>query len=74
EKKFYKVEKLTIDFVRKWIQRTPKNTREILSAYHQELIKLKDNKFENQFLKQFGFLSWIEGKISESSFNSEFRL
>lgn len=67
EKKFYKVEKFTIDFVRKWVRRTPKNSMEILRTYRDELLKLKDDRFESQFLKQFGFLSWVEGKIEESN-------
>lgn len=66
EKKLYRVEKLTIDFVRRWIHRTPLNSNEILINYYEDLLKLKEDKFENQFLKQFIFLPWIEAKIAGS--------
>lgn len=67
EKKLYKVEKLTIGFVRKWIHRTPANTKPILIDYYDELLKLKEDKYENQFLKTFNFIAWTEAKIKRIS-------
>lgn len=63
EKKLYQVEKLTIDFARKWTHVKATNKKEILINYHDELLKLKENRYENQFLKSFNFVAWAESKI-----------
>lgn len=69
EKKLYRIEKLTIDFVRKWIYRTPGNSTEILNSYYDELLKLREDKYESQFLKSFNFMDWAEAKIKRISFS-----
>ena len=63
EKKLYQVEKLTIDFARKWIHTKAINKKEILSNYYKELLKLTENRYENQFLKSFNFVAWAESKL-----------
>lgn len=62
EKKLYQVEKLTIDFARKWIN-AKINKKEILFIYYNELLKLTENRYENQFLKSFNFVGWAESKL-----------
>lgn len=65
EKGFYKVEKATIEFLKKWIK-TPLEVIH-LHEFGEKLKELQEDKFEQKVLTTFNFHDWVNSKIKKVS-------
>jgi hypothetical protein len=66
DKKLYKVEKLTLTFIRKSL--LTRHAKKVLLQYYEEISGLKNDPYEQQLLKWFDLIAWAEAKIKKQTF------
>ncbi|PSR55973.1 hypothetical protein AHMF7605_21965 [Adhaeribacter arboris] len=66
EEKLFKTEKLTIQFLKKWIasNRAPKH----LELFFRNVKEIMQDPYENQLLTWFDFISWTEAKLTRQTY------
>ncbi|MDQ3290917.1 MAG: hypothetical protein M3Q05_06455, partial [Bacteroidota bacterium] len=66
EEKLFKTEKLTIQFLKKWISsnRAPKH----LELFFRNVKVFMEDPYENQILTWFDLISWTEAKITRQTY------
>jgi len=62
-KKLFTLEKITIQFLKKWVNGKDLDTA--LKTYEKQLEELEKNKYENHLLRQFPFRKWVVSRISK---------
>lgn len=73
--KAFKLEKLMLDFVKNKLSK-PGSKAKLLDAFkylRSELLKLKDDPYENKPFEQFDFIAWLDSKIKRRSFREVVR-
>lgn len=70
EKHLYITEKLLFKFIQNHYLLNDRKVREKLyRIFEKEVIKIKQNKYEQQLLVVFDFISWIQSKLTNRKFN-----
>jgi hypothetical protein len=62
-KKLYKLERLMIDFIKKWIRANAVEKKKILEDFRDQVDQLKQDKFEIELLLFFDLAAWCERKL-----------
>jgi hypothetical protein len=65
-KKLFQVEKVTIQFFRKWLKTA--HRKSLLENFRKQLLTLAHDSYEMQLLRQFDFITWAEAKIKKVPF------
>ena len=70
KKQLYKTENIFIHFIRTKIDKmnTKKGQEEAFKALREELLKISNDPMEENFLKFFDIISWLESKIENRPF------
>lgn len=64
DKILFQVEKITLEFLKKWISSSSKERKQRLVEYAIQLKKIQDDKYDQQIFQSFDLLHWAKEKIS----------
>lgn len=63
EKKLFTLEKITIQFLKKWVNTIDRE--KALKEFAKAISELEKNEYENQLLRQFPFSKWIKALLQK---------
>ena len=64
DKILFQVEKITLEFLKKWVSSPSKERKQRLVDYAIRLKKIQNDKYDHQILQSFDLLHWAQEKIS----------
>ena len=67
DKILFQVEKITLEFLKKWVSSSSKERRQRLVDYAIQLKKIQDDKYDQQIFQSFDLLRWAEMRIEKAS-------
>jgi hypothetical protein len=68
-KLLFRTERITIDFLKKWIAATDSTRKQILIKFEEQLTDLLSDKYEQQVLKSFDLIRWARARYKKVSFD-----
>lgn len=63
----YRIERLAVSFVRKWVRSSLSKRSKLLEQFAIELRILREDQYENQFMKWFNIDAWAHSKLRRLS-------
>ena len=67
DKILFQVEKITLEFLKKWVSSSSKVRKQRLEEYAIQLKKIQDDKYDQQIFQSFDLLRWAEIRIEKAS-------
>ena len=64
DKILFQVEKITLEFLKKWVSSPSKERKQRLVEYAIRLKKIQNDKYDHQIFQSFDLLHWAQEKIS----------